>query len=598
MQTPPLLRCSVVARHLLLSIAVAACAPATRGPAPVKSGAAQAIEQLADTFFGAFLQRMPEYATLGIGRPGQRHDRLSDLTRGAERAWNEKIDGWLRALNSVDTSRLEHSSLILAGALRFQLESSVAMRSCRVRVRNLDQAIGWQTTWPLLAQAQPIGNDSLRRQALARWAQVPQYIDVEISNLREGMANGMTAPRVVTDRVRQQIRGLAELPLEESPLYSPAKRDSTPEFQATYRALLATQINPALLRFAAFLDSVYLPRARTGVAVSELPDGDACYRAAIFRYTTLHSTPEEIFGFGQEGVQRITAQLRETARRSFGTSDLAEARERIKQDPRNTVTDRDSVTRQVESMMARARTDLRLWFGILPKAPIRVVATPVSQERSTPSRYVPAPETGDRPAFFQLNLYRATETGALPRLPTLAFHEAVPGHHLQVAIARERGAGTHPLLRFLGNSAFGEGWAIYAEDVAGEMELYVTPAEQFAALDSHLFGMATLVAETGIHAKGWSRQQAIDYLMATAGRTQEQAEVDVDRRIGLLGQGLSYMVGYREIRQLRLEAERALGSRFSIRDFHDRVLEDGNLTLPQLRAKIRDWIGAKRAADT
>jgi uncharacterized protein (DUF885 family) len=207
---------------------------------------------------------------------------------------------------------------------------------------------------------------------------------------------------------------------------------------------------------------------------------------------------------------------------------------------------------------------------------------------------VPAPETGDRPAFFQLNLYRATERGALTRLPSLAFHEGVPGHHLQLAIARERGPGTHPLLRFLGVAAFSEGWAIYAEDVAGEMELYMTPAEQFAALDSHLFGMATLVAETGIHAQGWSRQQALDYLMTTAGRTQDQAEVDVDRRIGLPGQGLSYMVGYREIRQLRLEAERALGSQFSIRDFHDRMLEDGSLTLPQLRAKIQGWIGGSR----
>jgi uncharacterized protein (DUF885 family) len=209
---------------------------------------------------------------------------------------------------------------------------------------------------------------------------------------------------------------------------------------------------------------------------------------------------------------------------------------------------------------------------------------------------VAAPETGDRPAFFQLNLYRATESGALPRLARLAFHEAVPGHHLQIAIASERGPGIHPLLRFLGVSAFSEGWAIYAEDVAGEMELYLTPAEQFAALDAHLFGMATLVAETGIHARGWSRQQAIDYLMATAGRTQDQAEVDVDRRIGLPGQGLSYMVGYREIRQLRLEAEQALGSQFSIRDFHDRVLEDGSLTLPQLRAKIRGWTGGSRGS--
>lgn len=584
----------MVVQHLLTSTCLFACAPVNSSTPARPPDGATLIHQLADTYFDALLRRSPERATF-IGRPGQRHDQLSDISKEAERTWDAKVDQWLSSLNSVDTSGLERSALILAGALRFQLESSAGMRVCGERVRNLNQ-IGWQTTWPRLAQAQPVGSDSLRKQALARWAQVPQYIEVEINNLREGLAKGMVAPRVAVERVREQIQGMAEADAEESPLYSPADRDSTPEFRQAYRTLLATQINPALLRFARFLDSVYLPRSRAGIAVSELPDGGACYKAAIFRYTTTPKSPEEIFSYGQRQVQIVSASLKEIARRSFSTANLSEAREYLIKDPHNTVTDRDSATLQVQKMMNRPKRDLQRWFGFLPKADITIVPTPSPLERSAPGgTYVAAPETGSRAAVFQLNLYQATQPGALPRMAGLAFHEAIPGHHLQIAIARERGTGTHPILRFLGNSAFSEGWASYAEDVAGEMGLYATPAEQFAALDNRLFAMATLVVETGIHAKGWSREQAVDYLMTTAGRTQEQAKRDVDRRIGLPGQGLSYMVGYQEIRELRAEAEQALGSKFSIRDFHDRLLEDGNLTLPQLRVKLRNRPGQAQA---
>ena len=573
------------------SIWLLGCTPVMSNPNGPGTDAADKVHRLADTYFHAYLLRAPEFAT-NVGLSNQRHDRLSDHTKQSERTWDNKVDEWLRALNSVDTSGLERSASILAGALRFQLESSTAMRVCRERVRRLDQ-IGWQTTWPRLAQAQPVGSDSLRKQALARWAEVPRYIDVEINNLREGLAAGIAAPRVAVERVREQIRGMAKADAEESPLASPADRDSTPEFRRAYRSLVTTQINPALMRFAEFLDSAYLPRSRAEVGISALPDGNACYKAAIFRYTTLHKTPQEIFLYGQSQVQLLSARLKEIARQSFNVADLSEARDRLTKDPSNAVTDRDSASAQVREMMARANTNLSSWFGILPKANITIVPTPVSLEQSTPGgTYVAAPETGGRGAVFQLNLYRATRPGARARLASLTFHEAIPGHHLQRAIARERGTGTHPLLRFLGNSAFSEGWAIYAEGVAGEMGLYVTPAQQFSALDGRLFGMATLVAEVGIHAKGWSRQQAVDYLMTTAGPTQERAELAVDRYIGLPGQGLSYMVGYKEFSQLRGEAERALGSRFSIRDFHDRVLEDGNLTLPQLAVKLRSWMRA------
>ena len=359
------------------SIWLLGCTPVMSNPNGPGTDAADKVHRLADTYFHAYLLRAPEFAT-NVGLSNQRHDRLSDHTKQSERTWDNKVDEWLRALNSVDTSGLERSASILAGALRFQLESSTAMRVCRERVRRLDQ-IGWQTTWPRLAQAQPVGSDSLRKQALARWAEVPRYIDVEINNLREGLAAGIAAPRVAVERVREQIRGMAKADAEESPLASPADRDSTPEFRRAYRSLVTTQINPALMRFAEFLDSAYLPRSRAEVGISALPDGNACYKAAIFRYTTLHKTPQEIFLYGQSQVQLLSARLKEIARQSFNVADLSEARDRLTKDPSNAVTDRDSASAQVREMMARANTNLSSWFGILPKANITIVPTPVSR---------------------------------------------------------------------------------------------------------------------------------------------------------------------------------------------------------------------------
>jgi len=248
----------------------------------------------------------------------------------------------------------------------------------------------------------------------------------------------------------------------------------------------------------------------------------------------------------------------------------------------------------VEAILARAQRVMPRVFGILPKAAVVVEPFPAFQEPSQPlANYESPAEDGTRPGVYHVNLRYATTPGEKLRMEGLTFHEGIPGHHFQIAIALER-PNVHPLNRYLGNSAYIEGWAIYSEIVADDLGLFSSDASRLRWLEDKVYEGATLVLEAGMHAKGWTRQQAIDYELAHTTRTPEQAAIDVDRRIGWPGQGYSYQVGQLEIRRLRTEAERQLGSRFDVRAFHDRVLEDGTITLPMLRDKIARWLASTR----
>jgi uncharacterized protein (DUF885 family) len=277
------------------------------------------------------------------------------------------------------------------------------------------------------------------------------------------------------------------------------------------------------------------------------------------------------------------------AQRAYGTADYRSVMERLHRDSAFTLASRDAVIPVIDTILVRAWSAVPKWFGILPKSKVTVQPFPEFQEPSVPlGQYLRAALDGSRPGVYRVNLYLATKPGARLDMDRLTFHEAVPGHHFQLAIAQERQA-VHPLTRYLGNSAFSEGWGIYAERVADEMGLYASDAERLNDLEGMVYGYATLVMETGMHVKGWSRQQAIDYETTHTSRSAEQAALDVDRRIGWPGQGLSYMLGYLEISRLRDVARTQLGDRFDVRQFHDRVLEDGTVTLPMLRQKIERW---------
>jgi uncharacterized protein (DUF885 family) len=589
-------RSLVVSLPGLLWLGALACgtgsAPPVTAPAPPASQSP--ITGVADDLFAGFLQRFPESATQ-FGIANGPHDRLTDLSPAVREAWQSREDVWLARLQAIDTARVIGTpDAPVYAIMRQTLEANRASRVCRLELWNVSQLFGWQVNLPRLARLQRLGTPEARAQALTRWQAIPRYVDQDIANLREGLKEGYTAPRTNVEEVLKQVDALLADPPEKSPFAGFIERDSTPEFRAAIVTTVRDRINPALRRYRTFLADEYLSRARTTPGVSAIPNGAECYRARLQFYTTLELDPREVHELGLSQMKRIEAEMRIIAERSFGTTDVPALLERLRSDSQYTFRTRQEVIAVAESSIVRAKAVMPKWFGRLPKAPVIVdPCQPFEEASGCPGSYVPAAEDGSRPARYRINAGDPTHK---PRASAeaITFHETIPGHHLQIAIAQER-SGAHPITRFFFNSGFVEGWALYAERVADEMGLYTSDLDRMGLLSNDALRAARLVVDAGIHALGWSRQQAIDYMLAHTAQSQAFVESEVDRYIITPGQATAYMVGRLEIERLRKQAEQRLGTRFDIRAFHDRVLEDGSIPLGLLRTNIERWLDSAPA---
>jgi uncharacterized protein (DUF885 family) len=290
-------------------------------------------------------------------------------------------------------------------------------------------------------------------------------------------------------------------------------------------------------------------------------------------------------------MERILAEMRTIGARSFGESDLVALMRKVKSEPQYLFGSREEMVAYAKAALERARQALPGWFGRVPAAPVIVEPYPEFQEQSAPlGQAVPAAQDGSSPGKYLINTYRA-EQQSRAGLEATAFHEAYPGHHTQFTIAQER-TDLHPISRYFFLSGFGEGWALYTERLADEMGLYSSNLDRLGMLSNEAWRAARLVVDSGMHGLGWSREQALDYLDAHTANARELNAAEIDRYIAVPGQATSYLLGALEIRRLRRQAEDALGDRFDIRAFHDRVLEDGAMPLTRLGAKVERWIEA------
>ena len=582
-----------LAAAVLLAACASGGAPATRQASPSPADAAAAsVTALADSFVAAYLDRFPEAVTFN-GIPGGRHDRLTDNSLAALRRWEAREDAWLAEARRIDAAPLAgRTEWVTYGMLREVLEASVGTRVCRGELWGLNQLVGWQVNTPQLAATQPVGTAALRQQALARWRTFPRFVDTEIANLREGVRRGYAVPRRNAELVLEQIEGLLAAPPRESPFYSMAQRDpvlGADEFHAAVELLVQNEINPALARFRDYLRGEYLPAARATIAISALPEGAACYRASVRQFTTVDVPPDEIHRLGLQQMARLEAEMGEIARRSFGTGDVRAVLDRLKSDPQYTFKTREEVIAYSQAAVDRAQREAPKWFGILPKAKVVIERYPEYRERTAVGEYWPPAEDGSRPGTFFISTYEPTKRSRSGP-ESVAFHETVPGHHLQGAIALERGGATHPLARYLSNSGYAEGWALYAERLADEMGLFSSDVDRMGMLSEQAFRAARLVIDPGLHALGWTREQAIEYMASHTTAPRDEVVSEVDRYIIWPGQAPSYMLGMLEIRRLREQAERELGPKFDIRAFHDRILEHGAVPLPLLRETVGRWV--------
>ena len=567
---------------------LAVCALSCRN-APEPPSADARVLAIADAIVAEGFEQFPGRAAR-LRPPGVRHDGLPDDSLAGVAARQQRHDGWLRDLHQLFNSGQVTADARLAYDLaRDSLERAAALRPCHLeRWRVSQMPNGWQVQLADTAQAQPVGTPELREQALTRFARLPRDVDDQIQALRVGLAEGYSAPRRVVDLVVGQLDALIAAPTEDSPFASPALRDGDPAFRERFLAQERDAVRPALRRYRDFLANEYAPRARGAVGVAANPNGSACYRGTLHYATTLEIPPENVHERGLAALERIELEMRAISARSFGGAPVPALLERLRSDPASLYRDREHVLAPADASLLRAWAALPQAFGRIPRAPAILEPIPDYQARTAAAHYLQAALDGSSPAAYRVRLVDPAKQSWTIGEST-AFHEVVPGHHLQVALANESEA-LPAIARFGFTSGFGEGWALYAEQLADELGLYSSDADRLGMLSNRAWRAVRMVVDTGLHAFGWERQRAIDFLLAHTALSPDQAAQEVDRYIAWPGQAPSYLLGYEEILALRAEAERRLGPRFDLRAFHDAVLGGGGVSLPVLRARVAAWM--------
>jgi uncharacterized protein (DUF885 family) len=576
--------------------AVVACA-GRRGPGVTAPGLAESARgpdaaalALSDEYVAAVYARFPEWGTY-IGYPGTNPAAITDNRPEALAAWHAREDVFLARVRAIRLITPDTAGWVARGIALETLEASVASRACNYELWSASSFDGWQGDSAVLAALQPVGTPERRRAAAARLAALPGYVDQEIANLREGVRIGYTASRANVERAVGELDALLATPPERWPHLSPADRDPAPGFRAELEQTVRERLLPGTRRYRDYLAGEYLAHAHAAPGVSALPEGAACYRAAIRSGTTLALGPEELHALGEARLQAIRAEMQTIAERSFGTPDVTALLARLGSDPAHGFHSGEELVARARSAVERAERAMPRVVTRVPRARVEVKPLPDAQARSGgTARYSPTGGAGG--GVYWVN---AWDPEHKPRFDaeTTAFHETWPGHHLQIAIALEsedRPAAS----RYLLCNAYAEGWALYAERLADELGLFSSEEERLGLLASESFRAARLVVDTGIHALGWSRERAIDQMVAATGWPRELLAAEVDRYGASPGQALGYMVGALEIHRLRQEAARALGARFDVRAFHDLVLSDPNVSLAMLGEKVARWTEAQR----
>lgn len=563
--------------------------------------AATQLDQAAAHWRTLLLERDP---TEGTYHGLRRYDaQLADRSPAARRRFLDAARALQRSLADLDAQQLDEARRLTLQLLRWSLARPLALEvACRPALWNLDHLYGPQVWLPELPSIQPIDGDARARSLEARYRAIPRLLRQLEANLEAGLARKLTAPRLIAERVLAQLTRLYATPLARSPFLR-ALRTLPASFSPTQRAQVKRALTaavrdavyPALARFATFLQRRYLPRARTSIGITALSIGKRCYRARIRWQTGSRLSPRAIHALGLQELARLHVEMHRLAPKlgiggaSSQPIDLpafiATLRQRADQRPRTV----DDLLRPARAALDRVRRALPRIVTNPPRTPIEVQPMPTHRAKDAPAAYYyAAPRDHSRSAFFYVNTTKLASR-SLYNLEALTFHEALPGHHLQIALAHELPA-LPAFRRDLSFTAFTEGWALYAEKLADETGLYSSPAARFGYLNYQSWRAARLVVDTGIHALGWTRQRAIAFMTRNTALSLHEATQEIDRYIAWPGQALAYMLGRMTIDRLRRRAEKTLGTRFRLPAFHQELLRHGSIPLDLLEAQLERWL--------
>jgi uncharacterized protein (DUF885 family) len=561
---------------------------ATPGEAQVSADAA--LDGLAERRVALQVSYNPT-AAYNLGVPVPDHRRWADRSQPAIAAFQQKLDSILADLRRIDPERLTTPQRrSIYAAMLESLEAEQQARICRFELWAVNHMFGWHlNALANAAGAQPVGTADERADAIARWSALPSFIDQEIANARLGLSRGYSAPKSVVRHVIRQIEGIVSAQPEMLPFFAPATRAEDAEFRESFRSVLAGPVKAAFRQYLDFLQNEYLPRARDALGVSANPDGVACYAASLRSSTTLKRSPDDVFRLGQETVAANAARVRELGRTRFGTDDLAVIVPRMSKAPDNRFSSEQELIEYSREVVGRARELSRPLFLSMPGQEMRVEPLDAMRRGGGGTSYYQGQVDPAKPAFYRINSETwQTETRGSAEIT--ALHEGYPGHHMQAGLANM--IGTSPITKLTFNSGYVEGWARYSEALAEEAGMYRIP---YALITRRLWPARGMVIDPGLHVMGWSRQQVIDFMVESGRFSAAEADDAVDRFAIQPGQVTAYDSGGLEIMALRREAEAALGARFDIRQFHQRVLENGAIPLTALRANISAWIAAQRS---
>jgi uncharacterized protein (DUF885 family) len=566
-------------------------------------GARTALLSLADEYWTSQMASYPLYAT-AIG------DRrfltgLPPNDEGAIERESRRLRGCLDRANAIKVEGLEPADRVTHAALLDELAYELGVAESGLARWSVDPLDGPQVELLNVASYQPFATEEDGRAAVERWRAMGPWVDRHVDRLRSALADGLVAPRALVDSVVDELDDLLGRPIEDWPLLEPAlaERPDWPDgarerLAADLTAAVHDAIRPAFERQRAVLVEELRPAARPDerAGLANVPGGEAAYARLIAAHTTLDLGPEEIHRIGVDEVARIDAEFAELGARLLGTSGTAAALERLRTHPDLRFTTRDEVRETAEAALRRATDAIGGWFGRVPATPCEVVVMGDHESKhSTIAYYRPSAADGSRAGRYYINT-TLPETRPRYEAEALAFHEAVPGHHLQLAIAQEL-TDLPAFRRFGGPTAFVEGWGLYSERLSEEMGLFSGPMDRFGILSFDAWRACRLVVDTGLHALGWSRRQAIDYMTAHSALASNNIVNEVDRYLAMPGQALAYKLGQRELLRLRSTARDALGDAFDIREFHDALLGEGTVGLGTARVIVDRWIADRSATD-
>ncbi len=505
----------------------------------------------------------------------------------------------LADFDCIQENKLTETEQISSALLQFVLQEKIDFTEFEQYLNPLLSDSGFHNSLPY--QVRDLANSKEAKEYLNKLKAIPVYVDQHITLLREGLKKGISQPRVIFNGYESSYNDHIVDNAEDSFYYSPFKNlpnsiDKKQRDSVTNAAKVIVEKNviPAFKKIKEFFEEEYLLKTRTAIGVSETPRGREYYQNRINYYSTLDYTADEIHDLGLQEVARIKAEMESIIEEVGFKGSFKDFLKFLRTDQQFYAKSPDELLMKARDIAKQVDAQLPRFFKTLPRQPYGVAPVPDAiAPKYTGGRYIPADVNGTNPGYYWVNTYNLPSR-PLYVLPSLTVHEAVPGHHLQMALNAELGDSIPKFRRNFYLSAYGEGWGLYSEYLASEFGIYSTPYENFGKLTYEMWRACRLVVDTGIHAKGWTRDQVVDFMSDNTALSIHEVNTETDRYISWPGQALSYKIGELKIRELRNKAKKALNEKFDIREFHEVILEQGTVTLPILERRINAYIEANK----